>query len=129
MGAKVVWTIIFFWFISLIILFFAVATKCEEVKFQWDYPSDEIVDGFRIYERIEGDAYTVPVAETNGEARNATIELSGVEGELTKYEFVARAFRGDNESVDSNTVSCTIDKRIIPPATNLTIIVIGVPVQ
>lgn len=126
---KIIWFIIFLWAACSIALFLVVTARGETVQFQWDYPTDESIDGFRLYQRLEGSEYGAPVLETDPSMRDVTLEVTGEENTFSKYQFMLRAFRGNNESVDSNEVEFSVDKRIVPPATNFTIIVVGVPTK
>lgn len=97
----------------------------EQIRLQWDHVDD--VDGYRIYQTIRGGDpishtfdFTNPVTtETYPDGKipqtetQITIDLPGVEGEDTKYMFVARTFRGDDTSENSNEVSYVVS--LVPP--------------
>ena len=69
------------------------------------------VDGYRIFMRRQGQGYDYSRPVWTGPA--GTVAISDLEAGVT-YFFVARAFKGDVQSPDSNEVSYTaVDRR--PP--------------
>lgn len=97
---------------------------------QWDIVDN--VDGYKLFSTtVETDAsgnentaydYAHPITTESypdgGIPNNVTemeVDLPGESDKIIKYAFVARAFRGDNESEDSNEVYYTVD-RILPDA-------------
>lgn len=109
----------------VIVLAFAFRAWGERIQLEWD-PVDD-VDGYRIYQTIRGGDpvshtfdFTKPVTTDTYPDGNIprtetqiTIDLPGVEGEDTKYMFVARSFRGDETSENSNEVSYVVS--LVPP--------------
>lgn len=116
--------------IFLILLYFAFEAKSESITLEWEY-GEQDPEGFRVYQTIPeqnaaGDwqavyDYINPVTTAlyqdgniPGSMREVTIELPGRQGQVTKYLFVARAYRGGVESADSNEVAYKVV--LIPPA-------------
>lgn len=85
----------------------------DEFTFEWDYGEQQI-DGFRIYsgilaEQNDGTWYpqigTEPIIDAIApDLRSATGVENGIPGQSRKYCFVARAFRSNEESPDSNFI-------------------------
>ncbi len=93
--------------------------KTAQATLAWD-PNDPTPDGYRIYQRIEGQAYNYnqPVwtgSETTGTVYNLEYD--------TTYYFVVRAFAGTLESADSSEVS--FFAQAPPPATHTITVVAG----
>lgn len=109
----------------VIVLAFVFRAWGEQIQLRWD-PVDD-VDGYRIYQTIRGGDpishtfdFTSPITtETYPDGNipqretQITIDLPGVDGEDTKYMFVARSFRGDEQSENSNEVSYVVS--LVPP--------------
>jgi hypothetical protein len=89
--------------IVLIVLFMAVPCFAAEAKLAWDGLNQE-VDGYRLFKRVDGQAYDYTQPFWTGNFVTATardLEIG------TKYFFVVRAYKGASESADSNEVSFT----------------------
>ena len=96
--------------IGLAFLFPMLSEAQTQVSFQWD-PNIEtdFVEGYRVFHRIEGDAYNYPDPAWEGSETSCTIEIADDEG---RHYFVARAFDTEGfESQDSDEVclGCSID--------------------
>lgn len=78
-------------------------SHASEVTLAWD-PNDPAPDGYRIFMRLDGQAYNYTSPAWHGVATTATI--TGLSKTLT-YHFVCRAFVGAHESGDSNEVFYT----------------------
>lgn len=100
-------------------LLFVFIVQADEITLQWDTVDD--VDGYRIYQRT-GDNYnfeapvtTVVYPDGNipADVDRIIIDLPGVTGVDTKYNFVARAYRGTQESGNSNEVEYVVE--LTPP--------------
>lgn len=125
MRAKIVWFIIFIWFFLMAFLFFTASAKSENITLQWDPVAD--VDGYYLYQTIRaGDPpehqfdYNSPVITSQypdgkipQDTTSLTVDLPGVDNADTKYMFVARAFRGDLQSENSNEVFYVVS--LVPP--------------
>lgn len=92
----------------------------EDITLQWD-PVDT-AQGYRLFQAIRGGNpvshtfdYSAPVASVGPEVTKVTVSLPGTPGIDVKYVFVARAYRGDTESDDSNLVSYVVC--LVPPPT------------
>jgi hypothetical protein len=86
-------------FIFLIVLAGMACADCQ-VTLQWD-PNDPAPDGYRLYCRMEGQAYDYGDYIDAGESTTSTV--TGLDEETTYY-FVVRAYVGDDVSGDSNEV-------------------------
>lgn len=107
--------------VSLVVILIAFIAECNADSFdlEWDY--NTTVDGFRIYsgpmtEQSDGSWYPQlgdePILSNIApESRSATVVENGWAGQSKKFCFVARAFKGDQESADSNYVCAVIDNR------------------
>ncbi|MBT8342949.1 MAG: hypothetical protein KJP07_23315 [Desulfatitalea sp.] len=99
--------------------------SAEKIMLQWDGVED--VDGYYIYQAIRaGDPpehafdYDQPVTTDDypdgkipQNVNQITVDLPGIESSDAKYMFVARAFRDDEQSENSNEVSYVVS--LIPP--------------
>ena len=89
---------VFVWLVA----FYAVVASAAQVRLQWD-ANDPVPDGYRLYQRIEGQAYnSQSPAVWSGSTTTCTVE--GLESGKN-YFFTVRAYSGNNESADSNEVS------------------------
>lgn len=115
--------------IGLLLMVSVYRTYGEQIELRWD--PVEGVDGYRLYQAIRAQNpetgqvehsfdYESPI--TNGtytdgnipqDITSFTVDLPGVDGEDTKYMFTARAYRGDETSVNSNEVSYVVS--LVPP--------------
>lgn len=120
----------FFWIllVALVVVFTAAICECnaDEFNFAWDY-GDTAVDGFRIYsgpmmQREDGTWYPQLAADPlidsiPADSREATGTEKGWPGQSKKLCFVSRAYRGDEESADSNYVCAVINNEpLLSPA-------------
>lgn len=119
--------------IALIVLLLLLAPRpiyAEQITLLWDYDNSAAVDGFRVFYTIphQDDTgqwhttydYALPLTTTlyqDGnvppELRELTIDLPGRANLVTSYRIVARAFRDDQESADSNQLSYKVVR--VPP--------------
>lgn len=109
MKHKIIYSFVIFF------IFVAVPSIClpDEFTFEWDYSYDNI-DGFRIYSGNMGQfedgtwgpqLRDIPIIDNiPPDARTAKGIEEGWTGQIKKFCFVARAYKGDIESPDSNTV-------------------------
>ncbi len=85
----------------------------ERVTLAWD-PTDPAPDGYRLYQRVEGETYDYSQAAWSGTDASGMIDglASG-----TNYYFVVRAYVGDVESADSNEVLFNAPSTVLPTYT------------
>ena len=84
--------------------FLASRAHAVDVTLAWDANTESDLAGYRIFYREEGQNYDL--ANPDWEGTNTTCTISGLLDNITYY-FVARAFdTSDNESLNSNEVSC-----------------------
>jgi len=106
--------------IVLAAIFFlsAVDVSGEEIILTWDAPI-EVHDGVKIFQKTakDGDVYDYsnPITTILFPGISATINVLGEADAVLKYQWVARAYRDDIESIDSNEVSYKVVN--IPPLT------------
>lgn len=90
----------------------------DEFTFSWDYEDGAVIDGFKLYsghmgqfaDGTWGAQYGDPIITGIPlDAREITTVENGWEGQAKKFCFKMRAFKGENESADSNEVCVTID--------------------
>lgn len=90
----------------------------DEFTFSWDYDDGATIDGFKLYsghmgqfaDGTWGAQYGDPIITgIPPDAREITTVENGWEGQAKKFCFKMRAYRGENESADSNEVCVTID--------------------
>lgn len=103
----------------LLALFLAIPliSHAEKITLEWDTPTGETPpEGYRIYQRtaVEGDQYDYVLPEIttlypDGNipygVNSVVLDVPGTAGSVLKYLWVARAYRGENQSIDSNEVS------------------------
>lgn len=98
------------------LLFLVLKVNAEPITLEWDTPEGQI-DGVRIYQKtaVEGDSYDYsnPVADIPFPGNAAVLEVPGEPDAVLKYQWVARAYQGQNSSEDSNEVSYKVIN--IPP--------------
>lgn len=100
-----------------IVLFLVATSRADHFNFEWDYPADTTVDGFRMYSGPMGTLpdgtwypdLSVLVDNIPPDARTTGADVAGWPDASKKWCFVARAFRGATESPDSNMVCQVID--------------------
>lgn len=113
---SIVWILVF---IGMLLIFTFVAvqiTHGDTVVLQWD-ANDPAPDGYRIYQRFDGNTYDYTESGRKCETTETTCTIDDLlPGRL--YFWVARAYVGENESGDSNEVSL---KTTIPPPSGLKI--------
>ncbi len=88
--------------IGFVVLIASLA-RSAEVTLSWD-PNDPAPDGYKLYQRLKGQAYNDTSPAWTGTDANCTV------GNLqpgTVYYFVVRAYVGPEESGDSNEVTHT----------------------
>ena len=90
---------------SVLILSFLILTPSlslsAELKMKWD-ANKPTPQGYRLFQRTQGQAYNYTMPVWTGSATTATI---GKLEDSTQYYFVVRAFKGDAESADSNEIA------------------------
>jgi hypothetical protein len=74
--------------------------QTAEVTLAWD-PNDPAPDGYRIYQRMEGNSYNYSEPSWTGPGNTGTVYNLKLD---TTYYFVVRAFDGELESSDSEEV-------------------------
>lgn len=102
------------------LLLLPVMAMATDVTLAWDYSDDVQVDGFRAFAKISTAQfdYKAPVAQVGPKDRQVKISVAPVEDQLTTYQFVLRAYRGDRESEDSNICDFIIDLSPLPAPSN-----------
>lgn len=85
-------------FLSIILI--TTLSHAENITLAWD-PNSKDVDGYKIFARLEDNQYDYSNPAWSGTLTSCT--LSGFPPNAT-FCFVARAFKGDDESGDSNEV-------------------------
>lgn len=109
--------------IVVALLLFLWEAEAEMITLTWDPPTQQH-DGVRIYQKTakDGDAYDydAPIADVSAPTNKATLEVLGEENAVLKYQWVARAYRDDIESIDSNEVAYKVVN--IPPLTPVELI-------
>lgn len=102
-------------FLSILGIFFALYARSSsgaDIQLQWEYPTDAQADGFKIFMvggAVNAYDYAKPVLTTGAADRSAVVTVPGEVGKITEYKFIARAFRGDRDSEDSNECVTKID--------------------
>lgn len=97
----------------------ASAAFADEFTFEWDYPSDQAIDGFRLYSGHMGQDEVgnwlpqydaAPLVDAiPADARTVTATQTGWDNVSKKFCFMVRSYKGTVESADSNFVCATID--------------------
>ena len=93
--------------------------QTAEATLAWD-PNDPAPDGYRIYQRTDGQAYDYSQPVWTGAGTTGTVYNLDYD---TTYYFVVRAFASGEESADSNEVSFSASSP--PPATHTITVVAG----
>lgn len=88
------------WALS-IFLWIPVQSFSAQTTLAWD-PNDPAPEGYRIFQRLEGQAYDYSQPVWSGPDTTGTVD-GLVDGD--RYYFVVRAYAGTEESADSNEVS------------------------
>lgn len=118
--------------IVLLTVLFPVIVFAEEVKLVWDMPSGAI-DGFRVFQKTAypQDSYNYdepvktkkyPDGNIPADVTEITIDLPGEPLKVLKYLFVCRAYKGSNESADSNEVGYKVVNTVPPVPVDLSAI-------
>lgn len=106
------------WVVFLCALFILIAclqqANAAQVTLAWD-ANDPAPDGYRLFQRTEGQSYDYAVPVWSGTTASAVVDNLT---DSTNYYFVVRAYQGSDESGDSNEVSYRYDP---PAATSYTI--------
>lgn len=84
-------------------LFCDAAIKSNAQILLWDYSSSAI-DGFRLYDAVKGEPYTVDT-KANKDARMFAVQPAPIV--LSDWCFTVRAYKGDTESPSSNPICLT----------------------
>lgn len=90
----------------IFLLSFSFAAHAAQVTLAWD-PNNSAPDGYRIYQRVAGQAYdyTTPAwPRTGDDPTQTTCTLENL-ADGTSYYFVVRAYEGSDESGDSNEIN------------------------
>lgn len=104
----------------IIVLAFVFRAWGEQIQLQWD-PVDD-VDGYMLYQSQKDSTFHYDTPVTTAEypdgkipqdVTSIDIDLSGYADQDTRYRFVARSFRGDEFSADSNEVQYYVC--LVPP--------------
>jgi hypothetical protein len=93
--------------------------QTAEATLAWD-PNDPAPDGYRIYQRTDGQAYDYSQPVWTGSGTTGTVYNLDYD---TTYYFVVRAYADGEESADSNEVSFSASSP--PPATHTIAVVVG----
>lgn len=121
---RTIFMILLLWAVIILCITLAIVARAEKITLQWD--TVEGVDGYYIYQfqKDETYDYTNPVktvvypdGKIPQHVDRLIIDLEGIAGQDTKYRWVARSFRGDEQSDDSNEVEYVV-ALTIPPAPN-----------
>lgn len=121
------WYAILLFVLGLILAVLVYRANGEQIRLQWD-PVDG-VDGYMLYQSQKDSTFHYDIPITTAEypdgkipqdVTSLDIDLSGYADQDTRYRFVARSFRGDEFSADSNEVQYYVC--LVPPlaATDLT---------
>ena len=91
-----------------IIISIANATK---VTLTWD-PNEGEIDGYKVYQRIEGEIYNydLPVASTSFGNEKVELDIS----EDNTYYWVVKAYKDNRYSDNSNEVTAIVDSGNMP---------------
>lgn len=122
MKAKIVWVLISLWLLLLVSWVIVSKSSAEKILLQWDIA--ENVDGYMIFQYQKNETYdynnpvktvVYPEGKIPADIDRIIIDVPGIAGQDVKYRWVARSFRGDEQSVDSNEVTYVVASTI-PPA-------------
>lgn len=99
-----------------LILLFSMTVRAEKIMLEWDPPEGQY-DGVYIYQHTAApdDVYdfTSPVADVPAGQTSVVLDIPGIEGQVLKYQWVAKAYRADQQSAESNEVSYKV-VRVVP---------------
>ena len=115
--------LILLWLIALFV-FTIGYLKADTLEFEWDY--DNTTDGFSIYQGVPNESWEIVydptpfISNIPPEARYTSKEVEGIPNTVQKYCYRIRAYRGSEESPDSNEVCIKIDNTKPQSPTNLT---------
>ena len=94
--------------ILIFLILFSTTVWAEKITLEWD-PPEGSYDGVKIYQHTAqpDDSYdfTAPVADIPVGTTSAIIDVPGLPNEVLKYQWVARAYKSDQQSENSNEVS------------------------
>jgi hypothetical protein len=102
-------------FITALLALLSIMAHGASVMLCWD-PNNPAPEGYRVFIRLEGDAYDYTQPAWQGAENN--VVLGGPLFGQTHY-YVVRAYDGNLESVDSNEVSYTNTSVSIPKITHI----------
>ncbi len=102
--------------ISVVLFFLPPLSSAAQVSLAWE-PTHPVPEGYRLYQRTEGQPYNYSLPSWVGTQSSTTVE--GL-ADQTRYYFVVRAYAGEIESADSNEVTVLTPA---PAATTYTITV------
>lgn len=114
--------ILLFWLVIIFTATLAVVARGEKITLTWD--TVDGVDGYYIYQYGKDEQYdynkpvttvVYPDGKIPQDVDRLIVDLPGIEGRDVKYRWVARSFRGDEQSVDSNEASYVV-ALTVPPA-------------
>lgn len=98
----------------LLLILLPVCAYADQVAFEWDYPTNEQIDGFAIYSgpmrQLDSGAWQPDfsadpiLADIDPASRAATVDNPGLPGIDHNFCYVIRAFRAGTESDNSNQV-------------------------
>ena len=91
----------------------AVKNHVQPLVWTWNAPANVDIDGFRIYDAVNGEAYVVDTKASVEQRVYMAPPLSGVVA--SDWCFTVRAFRSSLESKSSNQVCLTPLKALPPP--------------
>jgi hypothetical protein len=90
----------FIWIVVSFISLYTTTLFAGQVTLAWDAADNPSLSGYHLYKRLENQGYDYNSPAWSGTATTCTIDQLSE----NTYYFVARAFDGDNESVNSNEV-------------------------
>lgn len=98
--------------LTMVTVFLSTSVIADSVTFQWD-PNSPSSDGYKLFKREDASVYNYEQPAWEGVDTTATLNVTGPDGEKTKYLFVVRAYKDTAESPDSNEVEYVVDR--VPP--------------
>ena len=118
------WFALLLFVLGLILAVMVYRVAGEEIRLEWDPADDQTVDGYMLYQSQKDSTFHYDIPVTTSEypdgkippdVTSLDIDIPGIDGSDTRYRFVARAFRGEEFSPDSNEVSYVVSL-VAPPA-------------